>query len=105
MNYWEGIMDWELDKDWICETCGESVGLTWGLVHAVCRCNQCHAEYSMRDNTKDDRPVVTKPISRLKDEYKEPLKRAWAELKIPQDRMTDEQLKPYMEAEKEQKNG
>ena len=88
-------MDWPLDKDWICETCGGRHGLEWGMVHAQCRCNQCHTQYSMRAND-EDRTILTTPRCLLKDEYKEPLKQAWQELHIPINEITKEQLEPYM---------
>lgn len=69
MDYWRGWMDWPVQKSWVCETCMRYSGLTWGLSHAVCRCNTCHTQYTMRD--KDDN-VVDMPISLLKDEYKKP---------------------------------
>ena len=77
MNYWEGYMNWPIDEGWECETCGSLGYLTWGMPHAVCRCNNCHTQYSMRDFSQEDDPVVTIPISRLLDEYKLPAKYGW----------------------------
>lgn len=70
MEYWQGQMDWPLDLDWRCEICESNSGLEWGLVHAECRCNACHSPYWMRDYSKTDKPVVTRPISGIKEEYK-----------------------------------
>lgn len=86
MNYWQGFMNWGLQPNWTCETCGEYAGLTWGMVHAQCRCNKCHTEYRMR-NKKDE--IVTQPISQLKDEYKEPAKNGWQKYGKPIDEFTD----------------
>ena len=68
MNYWNGSMNWPLDEDWKCEICGKNYGLTWGLIHALCRCNECHAEYFMRsDDEKNER--VTTPILLIKSTF------------------------------------
>lgn len=89
MNYWYGIMDWPIDGNWKCETCNEWSGLTWGIVHAECRCDKCHSIYTMRDNSKEERPLVTTPISRLKKEYQNAAPYAWEHYQIPLDDMTD----------------
>jgi hypothetical protein len=77
MNYWSGYMNWPLDEDWRCEICGGYYGLTWGMVHAECRCNNCHALYSMRAND-EQRTVLTKPRLILRAEFIQPAKEAWA---------------------------
>ena len=61
---WHGTMNWPIEADWKCEVCGNkplmipcgpeghaviSHGLTWGLAHGSCRCNECHAQYRMCD--------------------------------------------------------
>ena len=84
-------MDWPLDPNWKCETCGGNYALIWGLVHGECRCSLCHAEYTMRDWSKEGNPTVTTPISKLKEEYKAPAKLAWERFHIPEDELTDEQ--------------
>ncbi len=104
MEYWEGAMNWPLAADWICETCGLGPGdgdrakdehsvlvsiwgsLTWGIVHATCRCNRCHTQYRMRDAEGE---VVTTPICNLKPEYQEPAKWAWKEWGEPIDELSD----------------
>jgi len=86
MEYWSGYMDWPLDSDWRCEICGGR-SMTWGFVHAQCRCNNCHTQYMMRDAK---RQRVTVPISMLKPEYKAPAKSAWAALRIPVDELRDQ---------------
>lgn len=80
MDYWRGFMNWPLDKDWVCETCNEYGGLTWGFVHATCRCNNCHTQYSMRDENGD---IIDFPISLLKDEYKTPAKEGYKKYQRP----------------------
>lgn len=87
MNYWEGVMDWPCDADWKCETCGEYHGLTWGLLHGRCQCNRCHTQYHMRD---EDNKVVTRPISKLKPEYKKAAKLGWEKFQKPISVWTDE---------------
>lgn len=83
MDYWTGTMDWALVADWKCETCGENIGLTWGMVHAQCRCNMCHTQYTMRDPDLQDSPPVKRPICTLKPEYKKPAKKGWIEHQTP----------------------
>ena len=95
MNYWQGAMNWPTERDWACETCGKNVGLEWGLVHAQCRCNECHTEYYMRNNDKE-RTLRTVPLSMLKDDYKEPIKKAYERYGLPVDRLTDEQFDEFM---------
>ncbi len=80
MNCWQGVMNWPISADWVCETCGKRVGLTWGFVHSECRCNACHTQYKMRD---ENRKIISVPISLLKEEYKEPAKRGWELYNVP----------------------
>ncbi len=87
MAYWEGYMNWPLDTDWVCQTCGTYNGLTWGLTHAQCRCNTCHTQYFMRDR---DREILTTPECLLKPEYEEPARILWKLHNIPIDEFTDE---------------
>lgn len=98
MDYWRGMVDWPIEADWACETCGTkphfivagfaiSCGLEWGIQHGICRCSQCHTQYNMRP----DGNIVTVPVNRLKDEYKEPARWAWNEWEIPNDELTDKQ--------------
>lgn len=99
MEYWKGVMNWPIDPNWECETCGRSPniimgGLTWGFVNGVCRCNHCHTEYSMRDGDT----ILTTPVSRLKPEYKEPMKLGYAKYKLPIAELTDEMLDEFMVA-------
>lgn len=91
MEYWRGQMDWPIDKNWVCETCGLNVGLEWGFVHAQCRCNECHTQYYMRDGDKE-RTILTTPRCMIKDEYKEPVKKAYTKYHIPVDEITDDML-------------
>ena len=95
MEYWRGYMDWPLDKDWKCPTCNENAGLEWGLVHAQCRCNNCHTEFTMRQDD-EQRTIVKTPICTLKDEYKEPIRQVWQKYHIPLEEVTEEQLNEFM---------
>ena len=95
MDYWRGVMNWPIDKDWVCDTCGENHGLEWGLIHAQCRCNECHTQYFMRDSDA----IFTRPKCALKDEYKEPAKKAWAKYHLPVDELSDEQWDEFKEEE------
>lgn len=96
MNYWEGNMWWPITEGWKCEICGKNDGLTWGLVHGVCRCNNCHTQYNMRDFDREDNPVMETPICRLKSEYKEPLKLAYQKYQVPITKMSDEIIDEFM---------
>jgi hypothetical protein len=93
MEYWRGYMDWKLDNGWVCPTCGKNEGLEWGLVHAQCRCNVCHTEFTMRNK---DEAVVTTPICMLKDEYKEPVKKIYDKYQVPIEEMTDEMFNEFI---------
>ena len=86
MKYWRGYMDWPLAAGWVCEICGKYKGLTWGIVHAQCRCNACHAEYTMRDEQGE---VVETPISLIKDEYRQPAIEGFKRFEIPISQFTD----------------
>lgn len=97
MEYWQGSMGWTLSPDWLCETCGENKGLIWGMAHAQCRCNQCHTQYTMRDYSLPDNPVVKIPICTLKPEYKEPAKKGWLEHQIPISQWDDDTWSNLME--------
>lgn len=89
MSYWKGMMHWPVVNDWKCQTCEAEVWyLEWGLQNGLCRCSQCHTNYFMR--TEDGQPVTT-PICLLKSEYVEPAKKAWRELSIPVNEVTDSQ--------------
>ncbi len=95
MQYWRGSMNWPLDIHWTCEICGTgpfmlaglmaNSNLTWGFIHAQCRCDTCHTEYWMRDS---DQQIVATPICGLKDKYKEPARILWERDKIPIDDIT-----------------
>lgn len=85
MNYWEGTMDWPLNKDWKCEFCGERL-LIWGIVHATCRCSKCHIHYRMRN---EDDNVVDTPICNIKLEYAQAYKNIFNETRKPIDEVTD----------------
>ena len=102
MEYWQGTMNWPIEAAWQCETCGTKVScmsdgfvaavmggqLEWGLVHAQCRCTTCHTQYMMRDNELPDSPIVTKPISQLRPEFKEPARHVWESLRKPLDEVS-----------------
>lgn len=81
-------MDWQVDEDWICEICNTKSRLVWGMVHAECRCNNCHAIYIMRD---DNGNRITKPIINIKDDYIQPAKDGYVKLQKPIDEFTKEE--------------
>jgi len=81
---WGGNMDWPLDPDWECEVCG-AISLEWGIIHGVCRCTRCHAQYTMRHDGKR----LTTPRSLLKPEYKKAARLGWKPLGLPLDEWTD----------------
>lgn len=94
--YWQGFMNWPLDENWKCEICG-SRRLTWGLVHAQCRCDVCHTQYRMREK---EGKVVTIPICQLKPEYCIPAKLGWSKLKKPVDELSDSEWDSLLEEAK-----
>ena len=87
MEYWRGVMNWPVIRDWKCEICGEQ-HMIWGLPHALCRCNTCHTQYRMRD--KEGNKVIT-PICQLKPEYCGPAKMGYKRYAAPIDEFTDKQ--------------
>ena len=91
MDYWKGQMNWLIDKDWVCETCGHNAGLEWGVVKGVCRCNDCHARYTMRDG----KTILTTPRSLLRKEYKQPMKQAYAKYHVPWDEMNNAMISEF----------
>ena len=98
MNYWEGYMNWPVKNGWKCETCGDYEGMTWGFVHGTCRCNQCHAQYTMRDKKGN---AVDIPLSLLKDDYKEPAKTGWELFKTPMSEWEDSEWEQAIAKAKE----
>ena len=102
MNYWSGYMNWSLDLSWKCEICGKDRGLTWGMIHAECRCDCCHAVYSMRADD-ERRSVLTRPRLLLKPAFLESAKTAakagkvlddltkeeWIALGVPAEQFTE----------------
>jgi len=98
MQYWKEFMNWPLDHDWVCETCNHYQGMTWGLIHAECRCDKCHTVYTMRDYKKEGDPIVDIPISKLKEEYKAPAKWLWENLSLGIDEATDDEWDQAIEA-------
>lgn len=91
MKYWEGYMNWPLDKNWKCEFC-EGRSLTWGLPHAVCRCNNCHVQYKMRDKKHE---IVDIPICLVKPEYYQIYKDIFEQTRKPIDEVTDEEWEEF----------
>lgn len=87
MEYWHGEMWWTLSLDWACIVCGHR-GLTWGMVHAECRCNLCHARYFMRNG---DKKIVTVPVPLLKEGFRDPARTLWEKYRKPIDELTDAQ--------------
>ena len=72
MEYWRGYVNWPLDPNWSCKTCGGRT-LIWGIQHGVCRCDDCHTQYTMQENDKR----ITQPKCLLKPEYQEPAQAGW----------------------------
>ena len=96
MDYWRGAMDWPLCHPWECPVCDSNTdktfhGLTWGMVHGVCRCNQCHAEFSMRDGQEDSQ-IIDTPRWLVFDKYREVLPAKWKELRKPLSEWTEDVL-------------
>jgi hypothetical protein len=105
IGYWRGTMNWPIEASWRCETCGTKVSpmadgyvsavlgglLEWGLVHAECRCTTCHTVYMMRDGSLPDNPIVTRPISIIKPEFKDSARKAWESLRKPIDELSVEE--------------
>lgn len=95
MEYWRGHMNWAVDRDWMCEICGDpekrdklwTPGMTWGMIHAECRCNRCHAVYRMRDK---DGVMITRPKLMIKEAYVDPFKKMWTERHLPFDEVADD---------------
>lgn len=96
MEYWEGYMNWPLIDGWKCQTCGTNAGLTWGFVHAECRCNKCHTGYYMRADGK----VTDTPVCLLKSEYREPARIGYDIYNIPISEWTDAEWDRAIEAAK-----
>jgi hypothetical protein len=98
MECWHDMMNWPLTPGWKCEICGYDppwgTGLTWGLVNGVCRCDQCHVEYTM----KREGEVLTTPFCLLKPEYRAAFERIWAEHQTPVDEVTDAMWDRYLSA-------
>ena len=90
-EYWKCYMDWPLDKNWNCETCGTSGPLTWGLMNGRCRCDTCHTQYMMRDYSKECKPIVNMPINKLRDKYKQPAREGWKLFNSPLSEWSDAQ--------------
>lgn len=85
----ENQMNWPVDRNWTCETCGSSAWwLRWGLVHGHCFCLQCGHPYSLLKNVEGGWRRTTTPRSVLRDEFVEPAKKAWDERQLRMDRLT-----------------
>ena len=89
MNYWRGYMDWPIVKGWACSTCGSTGGLIWGIVHGVCRCDQCHTQYKMRNLETGE--ITDTPALLLKPEYITPAKIAWNTYHKPISELADDE--------------
>jgi len=87
MDYWSGVMNWQLAMGWKCQTCGERWDLIWGFAHAECRCNNCHTEYYMRDA---ENKITDTPVCMLKEEYKAPAKAGWEKWHRPISEWSDD---------------
>ncbi len=106
LEYWKGSMNWPLDVHWKCVTCGTgpfmlaglmaNSNLTWGLPHALCRCDTCHTHYRMRD---EDGEMTPTPICQLKPEFRESAQILWERDSIPLNEITDEAWDSVMATE------
>ena len=85
MDYWRGTMNWIIDSDWKCQTCGNT-SLTWGFINGQCRCDTCHTEYFMRENNGE---AVFVPICQLMPEYVVAARAGWQLYHKPIDDFTD----------------
>lgn len=94
MRYWRGVMDWPMKPDWLCPICGENQGLTWGFVHAECRCNRCHAVFTMRDS---EGVRLREPKCLLRKEYFDVASSIWHETWTPLDQVDDETWAKFMQ--------
>jgi hypothetical protein len=65
MKYWRGAMNWPMSAEWLCEVCDRNIGLEWGLAHGECRCNNCHAIYTMGSSND----MLPEPRASIKPEY------------------------------------
>ena len=97
MDYWSGVMNWPLAHPWKCPVCDSNTeltfhGLTWGITHGVCRCNQCHTQFSMRDGEGDDRQRTNTPVWLAADKYRETLPAVWQKLRTPMADWTEADL-------------
>lgn len=82
MEYWQRAMNWPIVNGWRCETCGEDASwLVWGIVNGECRCENCHHVYTMRQ----DKTILTTPVSLLKEDYNAAAKLGWQERHTPMD--------------------
>jgi len=87
MEYWRGAMNWPIPPDWKCPICDQRYGLTWGLVHGECRCNLCHAIFSMGASNA----MLPAPKLRIRTEYLGAAKSLWAIKRLPLDEFTQEE--------------
>ena len=95
MKYWRGVMWLDIDDGWQCDVCDNNNGdasLTWGFVHAQCRCDHCHTQYRMLD---ENGKAVTKPICQLKPEFREPLRDEWKKRHVPWDEWPDGEFQTF----------
>jgi len=90
MEYWKGKMDWQLEPSWKCETCGKSVGLTWGLVNGECRCNLCHTPYYMKDK---DGNITSVPKNDIIAKYRDEVKALYEKYQRPIEEIPEEEYK------------
>lgn len=94
MEEWRGYMNWPLNPDWKCQTCGGR-SLIWGMQHAACRCDTCHTEYYMRDARKN---IIDTPICMLKDEYLVPAMIGYAKFHKPISEWSDSEWNEAIKA-------
>jgi hypothetical protein len=95
MSQWYGLMNQLLPEDWVCQTCGTPgiraagwciAGFTWGFVHGMFRCDQCHTKYTWRSGKE----ILTRPACLLKEDYLEPAREGWQRFRKPMSEWTEE---------------
>ena len=62
---------------------------------AQCRCDNCHTQYTMRADDEQE-TILSTPRCMLKDEYREPIKKAWEKYQISISEMTDDMIDEFM---------
>ena len=78
-------MNWPINPEWRCPVCGNNY-LVWGFVYGQCRCDTCHAVFTMCKGLE----ILTEPRCLIKPDSLVVFKNIWIESKTKFDEMTDE---------------